>query len=404
MKEPHRRRAGKSRQYGAVVVGGDYQGLGIVRSLGRGGFPVCVVDDEPSIARFSRYATHAIRVPDLKDESLMTDVLLDLGRRLQLDGWVLFATRDEVVNALSHGRERFAEFFRVPTPPWDTVKYAADKRLTYALGERLGIPVPRTWYPESSDEVDALEPERWPVLIKPAIKDHFIYRTRVKGWVVRDRDELRQRYAEATSVVPSAEVMVQDMIPGNGSTQYSYCTFFRDGESVASMAVRRRRQQPSDLGRSSTFVETIDQPELEEPSLRFLREIGYYGLAELEFKHDEADGRFKLLDVNARTWGYHSVAQVAGVDFPLLVQRDQLGLDVAAATARPGVGWMRAVTDVPTAIAEIAKGRLGWRDYLRSLRQVRTEASYARDDRRPALAEFLLLPHLIRTRLPKGRR
>ena len=31
---------------GAVVIGGDYQGLGIVRSLGRQGVPVCVVDDE----------------------------------------------------------------------------------------------------------------------------------------------------------------------------------------------------------------------------------------------------------------------------------------------------------------------------------------------------------------------
>jgi len=34
------------------VIGGDYQGLGIVRSLGRQGIPVCVVDDEYSISRF----------------------------------------------------------------------------------------------------------------------------------------------------------------------------------------------------------------------------------------------------------------------------------------------------------------------------------------------------------------
>ncbi len=39
---------------GAVVVGGDFNGLGIVRSLGRRGIPVCVIDDERSIARHSR--------------------------------------------------------------------------------------------------------------------------------------------------------------------------------------------------------------------------------------------------------------------------------------------------------------------------------------------------------------
>ena len=31
---------------GGVVIGGDYQGLGIVRSLGRHGVPVYVIDDE----------------------------------------------------------------------------------------------------------------------------------------------------------------------------------------------------------------------------------------------------------------------------------------------------------------------------------------------------------------------
>jgi len=50
---------------GALVVGGDYQGLGIVRSLGRRGIPIYVLDDEPSIARFSRYTSRALRVGSL---------------------------------------------------------------------------------------------------------------------------------------------------------------------------------------------------------------------------------------------------------------------------------------------------------------------------------------------------
>ena len=34
---------------GAVVLGGDYRGLGIVRSLGRNGVPVCVVRNSGDI-------------------------------------------------------------------------------------------------------------------------------------------------------------------------------------------------------------------------------------------------------------------------------------------------------------------------------------------------------------------
>jgi predicted ATP-grasp superfamily ATP-dependent carboligase len=225
----------------------------------------------------------------------------------------------------------------------------------------------------------------------------------VKGWVVRDREELRRRFVEATKIVPAAEVMVQDMIPGNGRTQYSYCTFFKGGRSLARMTVQRQRQQPSDLGRSSTFVETVDRSELVAPSERFLQEIDYYGLAELEYKLDQADGQYKLLDVNTRTWGYHSVGRVAGVDFPLLVHLDQLGHAISEAEARPGVRWVRLITDIPTAAPELARRRLTWREYVKSLRKVEAEASFSRDDLRPALAELMLLPHLIRTRKPRWR-
>ena len=71
---------------GAVVIGGDYQGLGVVRSLGRRGIPVCVIDDERSIPRYSHYATYAVRVDNVRDQRQTVEVVLDVGRRFGLDG------------------------------------------------------------------------------------------------------------------------------------------------------------------------------------------------------------------------------------------------------------------------------------------------------------------------------
>ena len=78
--------AGIDRPVGAVVIGGDYQGLGIVRSLGRQGIPVCVVDDELSIGRYSRYSTKFVKLVDLRDERVVIDDLSELGKRLGLEG------------------------------------------------------------------------------------------------------------------------------------------------------------------------------------------------------------------------------------------------------------------------------------------------------------------------------
>lgn len=384
----------RSGQPGAVVVGGDYQGLGIVRSLGRRGVDVLVLDDERSISRHSRFATAAVRVAELRDEERTVDTLLELGERYRLDGWVLFPTREETVAALSRHRERLQARYRVPTPGWEVVKWAWDKRNTYELAAELDIPTPRSWHVAGVGELDAVDGEP-PFAVKPAIKEHFIYATGEKAWRADTRAELAARVREAAELVGAGEVIVQELIPGGGENQLAYCAFFRHGQAAASMVVRRLRQHPPLFGRASTFVQTIADPRLEELSERFLRRIDYYGLVELEYKHDARDGRTKLLDVNARTWGYHSLGQRAGVDFPYLLYADQLARpEPDGRYARPGVSWVRLATDLPTAAVELAHGNLDWRAYLRSLRMADVESVFSREDPLPGLAELALLPYL----------
>jgi D-aspartate ligase len=383
---------------GAIVIGGDYQGLGIVRSLGRRDIPVLVLDDERSISRHSRFATAAVRVRELRDEESTVHALMSLRRRRDVDGWVLFPTREETVAALSRHRELLREHFRVPTPAWDVVRWAWDKRNTYELARSLGIATPRTWTARSEQDLEAVDGAP-PYVVKPAIKERFLYACGDKAWRADTRAELVERFRAAAALVGEDEVLIQELIPGSGETQLAYCAFFRDGRAVASMVVRRRRQHPPLFGRASTFVETIEHPALERMSELFLRRIGYYGLVELEYKHDMRDGAIKLLDVNARTWGYHSLGQRAGLDFPYLLFADQLSLPVAEGLRAPaGVRWVRLATDVPTAVLELARGALDWRSYVRTLRSADVESVFARDDPMPGLMEVALLPYLAAKR------
>jgi len=388
-----RHRLKPKHEVGAIVVGGDYQGLGIVRSLGQRGIPVCVIDDEYSIARFSRYTVHAVTVKDLRDESRTVAAILDIGSQLNLDGWVIYPTRDETVAALSRARARLCNQFRVPTPPWETVRATWDKRETYQLAASLDIPTPQTWYPphvDALDEIDAAPP----FAIKPAIKEHFVYATRSKAWRANTRAELRARFKQAAAIVPPGEVMVQELIPGGGSQQFAYCAFYKDRTAHATMVVRRQRQHPPEFGRASTFVQTVEQPLLEALSERFLNAIDYYGLVEVEYKLDARDGKFKLLDVNARTWGYHTLGQRAGVDFAYLLYADQVGEKSEHYRARAGIRWVRLVTDVPTGVAGMAGGELSLRSYLRSLASFDVEAVFSARDPLPGLAELGLIPYL----------
>lgn len=378
---------------GGVILGGDYQGLGIARSLGRHGIPVCVIDDEISIARASRFVDDVIRVPDLRHEESMLEAVALARQRLGTSRWVLYPTRDENVAAIAANRDTLLRDFRVPTPNLEAIRHVWDKRETYRLAERLSISIPRTWFPQEEKDLNEID-TGVPLVVKPAIKEHFFYATYAKAWRADGRAQLEAHFRRASEIVNHGEVIVQELIPGGGDEQYSYCAFFNGTKALASMTVRRLRQHPSDFGRSSTYVETIVLPELAEPSVQFLTAIDYYGLVELEYKRDSRDGRYKLLDVNARTWGYHTLGGAAGVDFPYLLYRDQTDLPVGEVHARPGVKWIRLASDVPNAIRDIRARTLKSRDYLRSLRGLNTEAVFSLQDPLPGLYEVALLPYL----------
>src|ERR1700678_2489758 len=118
MKTPNAQTAVNPGQVGAIVVGGEHPGLGVARSLGRRGIPVCVIDDQHSISQFSKYVTRVVRVKDLRYEHNTIESVLEPGQRYGLMGWSLLSSRDETVAAFSRHRDRLKEYFSVTTPVW----------------------------------------------------------------------------------------------------------------------------------------------------------------------------------------------------------------------------------------------------------------------------------------------
>jgi D-aspartate ligase len=387
---------------GALVVGGDYRGLGIVRSLGRRGIPVWVLTDgDDVLATRSRYAArHMPLEGHAYDEQSAS--LLRLADRHALDGWTLFPTSDRSAAMVGQHHAELAERYVLTTPSWDTLRWAFDKRLTYELAERLGITYPRTWKAADADEAAAL-PVEYPVIVKPAVREEDNALTVAKAWRADDPVELHARFAEGAELLPAGELLIQELVPGGGESQVSYTALCDEGHPLATLMARRTRQYPPDFGRASTYVETIEQPEIEDPSERLLAELKFTGLVELEYKRHPTSGEFKLLDVNPRVWGWQSLCGRAGVDFPYLAWRLAHSEPVAPARGAVGVRWVRHSTDLPTSLREMLGRRLSPRTYLASLRGPIESAIFARDDPAPGLWEYPMLVGTLVRRLASGR-
>ena len=382
----------------AIVLGGHAQGLGIVRSLGRMGVGVVLVDETAAcIGRHSKYCRRFFRVPEMKQERGLLDFLTELAKREPFNGAVIFPTHDATVEILSKNRERLGADFRITVPDWSATEYAHNKILTHRLAEKTGVPVARTLFPRNVAEVRRIGARiEYPVIVKPAVMHTFYSRFKTKVFKAHSPRELAMLYEKACEAIDPAEVMIQEIIPGSARDLFSCGCFFNAGILQASCIGQRCRQIPMDFGKATTFVKSVEIPLLRSYSERLLSVMNYYGMAEVEFMRDPRDGSFKLLEINPRSWKWHTLAIRAGLDLPYLVFSDLMGRPVGnILKGNLDVKWVELISDFYIAVGEMLKGNLSLREYADSFRGTCEFAIASKDDPKPFLSYLLMLPYLF---------
>ena len=383
---------------GALVMGADYRALGVVRSLGRRGIPVWVINQGGHlVAAASRYVRRRLPWP-AGDEGGRVDFLLALCATHRLNGWMLIPTDDYTVGLASVHHEALASGYQLTVPAWEKLRWACDKRLLHQLAGKLQVHQPWTACPSNREELESLDCP-FPVILKPAVRLQPSSLAIPKAWLAEDRRSLLTRYEEASALLSPENLIIQEIVPGGGEAQFSYAALCKDGRSLASVVARRTRQFPRDFGQFSTYVETIDAPAVVEPAERLLAALRLTGLVEVEFKQDPRNGQFKVLDINPRVWGWHTLSRRAGVDFPYLLWLLARGEPVPHLRGRAGERWVHMSADLRMAIEEMLAGRLSLRSYLHSLRGPRESAIFSWDDPMPGLLDLPLFAYAAGKRL-----
>jgi predicted ATP-grasp superfamily ATP-dependent carboligase len=291
---------------------------------------------------------------------------------------------------LSRHKEILGKYYRIPTPSWDVIRNVYIKKDTYKVAEKNGILIPKLYDVNNMEQLMEADVQ-YPLVLKPSISHRFYGKTRIKAFRIDNKEELLKAYRRVSDIIDTSEILVQDFIPGGPKNLYSFCSFFKNGKVIAGLTARRARQRPMDFGLASTYVELVDIPELRSISEKFLSLINYYGFAEVEFMYDPRDRQYKLLEVNPRIWAWHALAIAAGVDMPYLLYQDMIGEEIVVPDSIKQVKWIRLITDIPTALSEIAKGNLKMSDYIASMKGKKVDAVLSFTDPLPFFVEIALI-------------
>lgn len=370
----------------AVICGASATGLGVGRDLGRRGVSVVFADYEAFRPGYvSRFVSKDEPGIIAASEADLIEKLRELGHRQALKP-VLFQTTDQMVLTVAQHREELEKHFRIADSTRSGIADAVtDKKSFYELCVKHGVVSPRTVFPENLD--DALKVKSdfdFPVIIKP-IHGH-LWRERLKGrklLTAATPDEFEQIVRKFADNIQ--ELMIQELIPGPESNLWVGGLYLRqsDGEPGAIFTGRKLRQHPPGFG-SASLADACQNDAVVKLSVNFLQEIGYRGVCGTEFKFDERDSQYKMVEVNPRQTLWFALIDAAGIPLNHYAYCDLAGLPLPkVGSLREGTKWILFEKDLITSIGYILKGKLGLFRWLGSYRSIRVHAVMSMSDRRP---------------------
>lgn len=302
-----------------LVTGADqHQSLAIIRSLGKKGLKVLACGpDKNSLGFFSRYAAarHVYTSP-LVDSASFIDDIINILKIYKVK--LIIPSIESTLAVLDEHRIDIEKLSPIASPSSEIINRALDKKKTYEIAQSAGVPIPKTAYVSSIAEgLEVCDRFGYPVALKP--RGLKVYK-KIPG-------ELDFKVAYASSRKELLEILEKCSETGVYPIIQQFCegigicvsTLVSDGAIQAMFQYRRLRETPITGGVSVVRESMQLDPRLKGYVTDLLKAMDWYGIAMVEFKYNEKQDKYTLMEVNGRFQASTALALHAGVDLPYMV-------------------------------------------------------------------------------------
>uniref|UniRef100_UPI004040222A carboxylate--amine ligase n=1 Tax=Streptomyces sp. TG1A-60 TaxID=3129111 RepID=UPI004040222A len=342
---------------GLVVKFGDYPlhhgGVGAIRSLGRLGVPMyAITEDRYTPAALSRYLRRAFVWPTTGTEepACLVEGLLRIGREIGRPA-VLIPTDEEAAVLVAEHQRALAARFLFPRVDAGLPRRLASKQGLHELCAEHGISSPVSSFPRSYEEVERFaERARFPVVAKNREAFERRRQPAVNGTTrIADREVLL-RLARGWGERPG--VILQEYLPREDAEDWIVHAYFdADSTPLAMFTGVKVRSWPPHAGMTANAY-VVDNPELADIAARFIKQIGFSGVIDLDLRFDRRDGRYKLLDFNPRMGAqFRLFENEAGIDVVRAMHLDLTRRPVPEGEQRAGRRYIVENIDLPALLA-----------------------------------------------------
>jgi glutathione synthase/RimK-type ligase-like ATP-grasp enzyme len=270
---------------------------------------VHVLSEAPrAVLRFSRYrrSFHVIR--SRYDDARRLEVVEEMVGRTGAD--VILPVAEESIRfATTYAAELGRTATLVPVPTLEAFTATADKGSFAEFARRHDLPVPETVRCSDGPHFEAsLESLEFPVLVKPTFREGG------RGIRLFNRPDDVLRYLWALPEGEARQHIVQRFLPGRDVGCSVLC---KDGRILAH-TVQWRIASGNNYFGPAAGLEFLDDERVLGLARRWAEAIRWSGVAHIDMRLSDDDGRLRILEVNARYWTSLLGSLMVGTNFPYL--------------------------------------------------------------------------------------
>jgi predicted ATP-grasp superfamily ATP-dependent carboligase len=301
--------------YDVLMTGAETrQGVVVIRALAEHGVRMFVTGHERHSAGFySRYIAGKAQLPSpVQDKAAFVDAVIEQVRRHRIP--YVFPVTETTLLPLDERRGELEKHAKLLAPASEVIRSGMDKKIQMEICERLGIPIARTIHPTSIEEALAFaERVGYPVVFKPrgrAAESEQKLAVDFKVEYCHDAQHVRRFMQQ---FAPGVYPMLQDFAHG---THIQVHCFVERGIAHSPFMDVAPRTLPltGGVGARRTSCEIV--PELWEHSQRFFRELGWEGVAQVQWKGPGRDGKYRYMEVSVRIVASIGSLVHSGVNLP----------------------------------------------------------------------------------------
>lgn len=374
-----------------LVIDSHYvNGLGIIHTLAEIGLnSLAISDSKFNLGASSRYAVGVKCPSPYSDSDAVIEFLLELGRLLPYGG-VILLTDDTYLLLLSRYTEELKQFYQLTFLPYPQLIPVMDKWLQMTTANQYGIPIPETYLVQTTDHLQQIQGIQYPLIIKGRFGKDFYRITGKQVVVINHEEDMKQVIIQ----LAGTQAIVQEFIPGDDSHFYTYGGYFgENGNPIAGFTGRKIHQKPPMFG-TCRISESLDHEIVREQGQILLKALNYFGASQVEFKLDPRDNKFKLIEVNARFWLWHSLSAYCGVNIAAYAYQHATGESVVHKEAHvPNKYWLVLPEEIRRFPKDFIKKRSIAHEVIDTLKKPHIDGVVRLSDPIPTIA--YLLHHLI---------